>query len=34
MMKHLLTCIALGFAATGSAVTPLWLRDVQISLFR
>lgn len=31
MMKHLLTCIALGFAATGSAVTPLWLRDVQIS---
>lgn len=31
MMKHLLTCIALGFAATGSAATPLWLRDVQIS---
>ena len=31
MMKHLLTCIVLGFAATGSAVTPLWLRDVQIS---
>ena len=31
MMKHLLTCIALGFAATGSAAPPLWLRDVQIS---
>lgn len=31
MMKHLLTCIALGLAATGSAATPLWLRDVQIS---
>ena len=30
-MKKLLTCIALGFATTSYAVTPLWMRDVQIS---
>lgn len=30
-MKRLLTCIALGFAATSFAETPLWLRDAQIS---
>lgn len=26
-MKKLLTCIALGFATTSYAVTPLWMRD-------
>ena len=30
-MKKLLTCIAMGFATTSYAVTPLWMRDVQIS---
>ena len=30
-MKKLLTCLALGFAATSYATTPLWMRDVQIS---
>lgn len=30
-MKKLLTCIALGFATTSYAITPLWMRDVQIS---
>lgn len=30
-MKKLLTCIALGFATTSYATTPLWMRDVQIS---
>ena len=30
-MKHVLTCIALSLAASGSAATPLWLRDAQIS---
>ena len=31
-MKKLLTCLALGLAATGAeAVTPLWMRDVRIS---
>ena len=29
-MKKLLTCIALGFATTSYAVTPLWMRDVQM----
>lgn len=31
-MKKLLTCIALGFATTSYAVTPLWMRDVQFLL--
>ena len=30
-MKKLLTCMALGFAASSFATTPLWMRDVQIS---
>ena len=30
-MKKLLTCIAMGIATTSYAVTPLWMRDVQIS---
>ena len=29
-MKKLLTCIAMGFATTSYAVTPLWMHDVQI----
>ena len=31
MVKHLLSCLALALSAAGSANTPLWLRDVQIS---
>lgn len=30
-MKKLLTCMALGLSATSYALTPLWMRDVQIS---
>ena len=30
-MKKLLTCIAMGFATTSYAVTPLWMRDARIS---